>query len=67
MPVQPTKALPRVGTSADGHGIVGHAGALLLVELADRLGSPRRLAGGQGAGRPGGIAITPEGCCGILW
>jgi len=38
LPVKGTKAVPPVDITADGDGIVGHAGALLLVELAGRLG-----------------------------
>jgi hypothetical protein len=51
LPVQRTKALPRVDISADGHGIVGHAGALLLVELADRLGLTQALGWRAGRGQ----------------
>jgi DDE family transposase len=36
--VQATKSSPRFEVTADGDGVVGHAGAALLVELADRLG-----------------------------
>ena len=36
--VQATKSSSRFEVTADGDGVVGHAGAALLVELADRLG-----------------------------
>jgi hypothetical protein len=51
LPVQRTKALPRVDVTADGGGIVGHAGALLLVELADRLGLTDALGWRAGRGQ----------------
>jgi hypothetical protein len=51
LPVQRTKALPRVDITADGDGIVGHAGALLLVELADRLGLTEALGWRAGRGQ----------------
>ncbi len=36
--VKPTTALGRVEVTADGEGLVSHAGVALLVELADRSG-----------------------------
>jgi hypothetical protein len=36
--VQATNSLSRLEVTTDGVGVVGHAGAALLVELADRLG-----------------------------
>jgi hypothetical protein len=41
--VQATKPRARFEVTADGDGLVGHAGAVLLVELADRLGLPAAL------------------------
>ena len=38
MRVQATKSRPGFEVATDGAGVVGHAGAALLVELADRLG-----------------------------
>jgi len=51
--VQATK--PRVGfeVTADGEGLVGHAGAALLVGLADRLGLPGELDRWAGQDQPG--------------
>jgi Transposase DDE domain group 1 len=49
--VQRTKAVARVDVTADGDGIVGHAGALLLVELADRLGLTQALGWRAGRGQ----------------
>ena len=51
MLVKGTKARPRVDITADGDGIVGHAGALLLVELADRLGFTQALGWRAGRGQ----------------
>jgi hypothetical protein len=42
----------RVEVTADGDGLVGHAGALLLGELADRLGLPGELDRWAGRGQP---------------
>ena len=52
MRVQATK--PRVGfeVTADGEGLVAHAGAALLVGLADRLGLPAELDRWAGRGQP---------------
>jgi hypothetical protein len=49
--VKGIKARPRVDITADGDGIVGHAGALLLVELADRLGFTQALGWRAGRGQ----------------
>ena len=38
MRVQATRTRPRFDVTCDGEGVVGHAGAALLGELADRLG-----------------------------
>ena len=51
MRVQATKRV-RVEVTADGDGVVGHAGALLLAELADRLGLPGELERWAGRGQP---------------
>lgn len=51
MPVKGTKARPPVDITADGDGVVGHAGALLLVELADRLGLTQALSWRAGRGQ----------------
>jgi hypothetical protein len=42
----------QVEVTADGDGLVGHAGALLLGELADRLGLPGELDYWAGRGQP---------------
>jgi DDE family transposase len=49
--VQATKPRPCFEVTADGTGVVGHAGAALLVELADRLGLTRALGWQQVGGR----------------
>jgi len=36
--VQATNTRPRFEVTSDGAGIVGHAGAVVLAELSDRLG-----------------------------
>ena len=51
MRVQATKRA-RVEVTADGDGVVGHAGALLLSELTDRLGLPGGLDRWAGRGQP---------------
>jgi hypothetical protein len=51
--VQATKPRARFEVTADGEGLVGHAGVVLLVELADRLGLPAALDRWTGRGRPG--------------
>ena len=45
MRVQATKPRVRFEVTADGDGLVGPAGAALLVELAERLGLPAELDG----------------------
>ena len=55
MRVQATKPRTRVEVTADGDGLVGHAGAALLVELADRLGLPEELDRWAGRGQPGRV------------
>jgi hypothetical protein len=52
LPVQATKPRARFEVTADGEGLVGHAGAALLVELADRLGLPAELDRWAGRGQP---------------
>jgi hypothetical protein len=51
--VQATKPRTRLDVTADGDGLVGHAGAVLLVELADRLGLPAALDRWTGREQPG--------------
>jgi hypothetical protein len=55
--VQATKARPGFDVATDGTGVVGHAGAALLVELADRLG----LTSALGWRAPGSRPRHPEG------
>jgi hypothetical protein len=45
--VQATNSSSSFEVTTDGAGVVGHAGAALLVELADRLGLTRALGWGQ--------------------
>jgi hypothetical protein len=49
--VQPTNARPRFEVTTDGDGIVGHVGAALLTELADRLGLTQPLGWRAGRGQ----------------
>jgi hypothetical protein len=51
--VQATKPQARFDVTADGDRLVGHAGAALLAELADRLGLPAELDRWAGRGQPG--------------
>jgi hypothetical protein len=53
--VQATKPRARFDVTADGDGLVGHAGAVLLVELADRLGLPAALGRWSGREQPGRV------------
>src|SRR5829696_3631588 len=53
--VQATKPRTRLEVTADGDGLVGHAGATLLAELADRLGLPAELDRWAGPGQPGRV------------
>ena len=53
MRVQATKPRARFDVTADGDGLVGHVGAALLVELADRLGLLAELDRWAGRGQPG--------------
>ena len=50
MRVQATKSLSGVEVTTDGSGVVGHAGAVLLQELADRVGLTRALGWQQAGG-----------------
>ena len=51
MRVQATKSPSSVEVTTDGTGVVGHAGAALLRELADRVGLTRALGWHQAGGR----------------
>jgi hypothetical protein len=51
--VQAIKPRARFDVTADGDGLVGHAGAALLIELADRLGLPAELDRWAARGQPG--------------
>jgi hypothetical protein len=53
--VKPAARLGTVEVTADGEGLVSHAGAALLVELADRVGLTAALSGA--------LAGTRERCC----
>jgi hypothetical protein len=50
--VQATKPRARFDVTADGDGLVGHAGAALLAELAERLGLPAEVDRWAGRGQP---------------
>jgi len=43
-----TRAARRVKVTGDGKGVAGHAGALLIAELTDRVGLDRGSVGGDG-------------------
>jgi hypothetical protein len=62
--VQATNVCARFEITCDGTGVVGHAGAALLAELADRLGLTAALEW-RAAARPGGTAMPRAGCCGM--
>jgi hypothetical protein len=62
--VQATNSLSRLEVTTDGVGVVGHAGAALLVELADRLGLTRRSAG---VTREAGSVVIPTRTCRGTW
>jgi Transposase DDE domain group 1 len=49
--VQTTNARPRFEVTCDGEGVVSHAGAALLAELADRLGLTAALSWRAGRGQ----------------
>jgi DDE family transposase len=49
--VQALKRSARLEVTADGDGVVGHAGVVLLAELADRLGLPGELDRWAGRGQ----------------
>jgi hypothetical protein len=51
--VQATRPCSRFEVTAEGVGVVGHAGTALLVELADRLGLTAALAWRAGRGQTG--------------
>jgi hypothetical protein len=65
--VQATKRRARFDVTADGEGLVGHAGAALLVELADRLGLPAALDRWTGRERPGQVRHTGSATCWPIW
>jgi hypothetical protein len=60
--VQAPNWASRVEVTTDGIGVVGHAGAALLRELADRVGLTRTLAGAR---RAAIAVIRTRRCCGI--
>ena len=53
--VKPAARLGTVEVTADGEGLVSHAGVALLVELADRVGLTARAVGR--VGRDAGAAL----------
>jgi hypothetical protein len=59
---QATKPSARFNVTCDGTGVVGHAGAALLGELADRLGLTGRWAG---VSQAAGAFIRTRPCCAI--
>jgi hypothetical protein len=61
--VQATNWASSFEVTTDGTGVVGHAGAALLRELADRVGLTSAL--GWGAPRTGAGGTRTQRCCGI--
>jgi hypothetical protein len=59
--VQATNSSSGVEVTTDGTGVVGHAGAALLGELADRLGLTSALGWRAQAA---GAATRTRSCCG---
>ena len=57
--VKPTACFQTVEVTADGEGLVSHAGAALLAELADRAGLTAELSGALGAARERRSAHDP--------
>jgi hypothetical protein len=57
--VQATNSPSSFEVTTDGTGVVGHAGAALLRELADRVGLTKGWAGGL----PPPAAIRMRPCC----
>ena len=62
MRVQATNSAGRFEVTTDGVGVVGHAGAALLRELADRLGLTAAL--GWGGPKAGTDGTRTQRCCG---
>jgi hypothetical protein len=62
--VQATRTRPRFEVTCDGTGVVGHAGAALLVELADRLGLTAALSWRAGRGQTPRHRHDAARCCG---
>jgi hypothetical protein len=62
--VKPTRRFQTVEVTADGEGLVSHAGAALLVELADRSGLTGGLSQALAETRERRSAHIPGGCCG---
>jgi hypothetical protein len=60
--VQATNTRPRLGVTGDGDGIVGHAGAVVLAELSDRLG----LTGELGRRANLGLRVGAHDCGQVL-
>ena len=63
MRVQATRPRPRFDLTTDGDGVVGHAGAALLAELADRLGLAAALGWQADRGWTAGTTIRLRQFC----
>ncbi len=61
--MQPSNSRPRFDVAADAHGLCGHAGVVLLAELADRLALTSELGRRANLGlvRPGGSLAYDRG------
>jgi hypothetical protein len=60
--VKATKPRARLEVTADGDGVVGHAGAALLVGLADRLGCRLSWIAWWAEGSQAGLGTGPARC-----
>ena len=63
--VKPAVRLETVEVTADGEGLVSHAGVALVVELADRVGLTAALSEALAGSRERRSAHDPGGCCGM--
>ncbi len=64
--VKRNRCRPRLKVSADGRGVVGHAGARLLSDLADQLGLTAGLSAAMAPTKQRRVAMTGAGCW-LIW
>jgi hypothetical protein len=65
--VKARTSLDKVVVTADGDGVVSHAGSALLVGLADRLGLTRALSDAMAPTRQRAARMTLASFCVISW